>query len=178
MNGKFIAGSKLTSTHQHTAPCSDCPWRRDSIPGWLGGDTSKEFVRLGHSDDVYNCHVITNQQCAGLAVFRANVIKRCDPPNLRLPPTRTQCSAGTTSSWPTMRKAHSMNAELVHRLGEANAHLLEMQIQARRERKRQKRVSPATREALHLAEVAQRAALQACEATWSPRPSPVDASWL
>ncbi len=85
MAGKIIAGSTRTAKCQHTTPCSDCPWRRDSIPGWLGGYTPEEFVRLGHNDQTYNCHVITNQQCAGLAIYRANVVKRADPPNLRLP---------------------------------------------------------------------------------------------
>lgn len=52
--------------------------------------------------------------------------------------------------------------DLLRKLGEANAHLTEMQIQARRERKRQKRISPATREALKAAEQAQQTALAAC----------------
>lgn len=70
---------------QHTQPCSDCPMDRKSLPRWLGGHTADEYVRLAHSDHVVDCHVITNQQCAGMAIYRANVIKRCDPPNLRLP---------------------------------------------------------------------------------------------
>lgn len=88
MSGKMIAGSDRTSSKQHQTPCSDCPFRRDSVMGWLGGYEAQEFVRLGHNDQLYNCHTIINQQCAGLAVFRANVIKRCDPPLLRLPADR------------------------------------------------------------------------------------------
>jgi hypothetical protein len=87
--GKLISSDEgRASKKQHKTPCSDCPWRRDSVPGWLGGHEPQEFVRLGHNDQTYHCHVITNQQCAGLAIFRANVIKRCDPPNLRLPENR------------------------------------------------------------------------------------------
>lgn len=58
---------------------------RAALSGWLGGATPEEYVRLAHSDCVVNCHAIENQQCAGMAIYRANVVKRCDPPNLRLP---------------------------------------------------------------------------------------------
>lgn len=70
---------------QHTEPCSDCPMARTALPGWLGGATPNEYRVLAHSDMVVKCHVIANQQCAGMAIYRANVVKRCDPPNLVLP---------------------------------------------------------------------------------------------
>lgn len=70
---------------QHTTPCSDCPWARKSLPGWLGPHTVDEWLAIGHSDTTVPCHVIDNQQCAGIAIYRANVVKRCDPPNLKLP---------------------------------------------------------------------------------------------
>lgn len=31
-------------------PCNDCPFRRVSAPGWLGGGTGDEFVRGAFSD--------------------------------------------------------------------------------------------------------------------------------
>ncbi len=70
---------------QHKQPCSDCPMRRDALPGWLGGATPEEYARLCHSDETVDCHAITGQQCAGVAIYRKNVLKRCDPPNLMLP---------------------------------------------------------------------------------------------
>ena len=70
---------------QHTSPCGDCPWRRDSLPGWLGGSTAEQWHQTGHSDGVVLCHTIENAQCAGIAIYRANVVKRVDPPNLKLP---------------------------------------------------------------------------------------------
>jgi hypothetical protein len=86
LQGKLISSAEGgKSNKQHTQPCSDCPMRRDALPGWLGGSTPDEYVRLAHSDHPVNCHVITNQQCAGMAIYRANVVKRCDPPNLVLP---------------------------------------------------------------------------------------------
>lgn len=85
--GKLIASNlNNVSKRQHKVPCSDCPWRRDSLPGWLGGETVKDFVNMAHGEVQYNCHVIVNQQCAGMAVYRANVAKRChDPKTLHLP---------------------------------------------------------------------------------------------
>lgn len=70
---------------QHTTPCSDCPMTRTALKGWLGGATPDEYVRLAHSDHVVDCHAIKNTQCAGIAIYRRNVVKRCDPPNLVLP---------------------------------------------------------------------------------------------
>jgi len=70
---------------QHTQPCSDCPMATTALPGWLGGATPDEYVQLAHSDHVVDCHCIRGTQCAGMAIYRANVIKRCDPPNLNLP---------------------------------------------------------------------------------------------
>jgi hypothetical protein len=70
---------------QHTQPCSDCPMARTALPGWLGGSNPDEYVQLAHSDHLVPCHVISNQQCAGMAIYRKNVCKRVDPPGLRLP---------------------------------------------------------------------------------------------
>lgn len=69
---------------QHTAPCNDCPWRRDSLNGWLGGHSAEEFVRIAGSDIPYACHTVMNQQCAGMAVYRRNTLKMPRPPALIL----------------------------------------------------------------------------------------------
>lgn len=70
---------------QHVKPCSDCPMARTALNGWLGGATPEEYRRLAHSDYVVECHAIKNTQCAGMAIYRSNVVKRADPPNLKLP---------------------------------------------------------------------------------------------
>lgn len=86
MNRKLISTEEaVESDHQHTTPCSDCPWRRDSLNGWLGGHTPEEFLRIAHADTTYNCHAVTNQQCAGMAVYRRNTCKSTRPPMLTLP---------------------------------------------------------------------------------------------
>jgi len=65
---------------QHKSPCHDCPFKRTSIPGWLGGNTAVAFVGMAHSDARYNCHTLKESadqfwQCAGLATFRENICK-------------------------------------------------------------------------------------------------------
>lgn len=70
---------------QHTAPCSDCPWARDALNGWLGGASIDDWLRTAHSDTFVPCHTVGNQQCAGLAIYRRNVCKRVEPPLLALP---------------------------------------------------------------------------------------------
>lgn len=90
-NLKFIF-SKDAKPHpkQHRAPCSDCPFSRESVPGWLGSMSVEQWHRAAHSDCRIDCHTrkrndAEHWQCAGAAIYRANVIKRVDPPNLELP---------------------------------------------------------------------------------------------
>lgn len=73
--GKLITSNlNHVSNKQHKVPCSDCPFRRDSLPGWLGGELPEPFIySQAHGDGPYGCHVIVNQQCAGMAVYRANI---------------------------------------------------------------------------------------------------------
>lgn len=60
---------------QHKTPCHDCPFARAALAGWLGGDTPDEYVQLAHSDARIDCHTKIGPQCAGAAIYRANVIK-------------------------------------------------------------------------------------------------------
>lgn len=71
---------------QHRTPCSDCPWSRQALNGWLGGATIDQWVRTAHSDANVPCHALRGAQCAGIAIYRANVLKTPrDPAVLRLP---------------------------------------------------------------------------------------------
>lgn len=73
---------------QHTKPCPDCPWSRESLPGWLGGLAPREWILIAHGDGVIECHT-TDKQCAGAAIYRANVCKHPrDPSALSLKPNR------------------------------------------------------------------------------------------
>ncbi len=61
---------------QHRHPCSDCPWRRVAIKGWLGSEDSPEaWCQIAHSETWVECHKRDTRQCAGMAIFRANVFK-------------------------------------------------------------------------------------------------------
>lgn len=74
-------------------PCRECPWRKNSIPGWLGASTPLEFLDLSESEARMPCHLTvdyerddweeqikTAPQCAGRAIYFAN---RCKVPKNR-----------------------------------------------------------------------------------------------
>jgi hypothetical protein len=73
--------------------CSDCPFRRDSILGWLGDDVAENFVRgalADYADYPLPCHVDIDYKdpnwleaqypesalCAGALIFCRNNAKR------------------------------------------------------------------------------------------------------
>lgn len=73
-------------------PCVECPWRRDSTAGHLGPHSAEEWVEIAHGESAIACHITikSNQvdddgnaswaqpgmrQCAGAAIFRANIMK-------------------------------------------------------------------------------------------------------
>ncbi len=61
---------------QHSIPCSDCPWRRNAMKGWLGSEqTPEDWVRTAMGEVSVECHTHGNCQCAGISIFRANVCK-------------------------------------------------------------------------------------------------------
>lgn len=75
---------------QPTQPCSDCPWARASLPGWLGGASVEEWLTAAHGEEIIPCHTLVGPQCAGAAIYRRNVAKLVrDPEALKLPADRT-----------------------------------------------------------------------------------------
>lgn len=82
------------SSIQHKLPCHDCPFDRESLPGWLAGMTPQQYRDLAHSDAMIECHAIAGPQCAGAAIYRANVCKLCrDADVLSLPANRQRVFA-------------------------------------------------------------------------------------
>lgn len=65
----------VLATRQHTKPCSDCPLSRGSLPGWLGSDDPQTWLRMLHGETRIECHTLLGAQCAGAAIYRANVAK-------------------------------------------------------------------------------------------------------
>lgn len=73
---------------QHKKPCKDCPFRRKSLPGWLGDNDLEEFTLLSVSDEKMPCHLTPGDgaaldfemhpdasQCAGRGIFLSNMCK-------------------------------------------------------------------------------------------------------
>jgi hypothetical protein len=109
---QLVTGDRAKKTlRQHRRPCSDCPFARWSVRGWLGHMTPEEWMQLAHGEGTADCHT-TDKQCAGLAVYHANVCKvPRDPKALRLPVDRRLVFAssqeflehhngGIAKSWP------------------------------------------------------------------------------
>lgn len=71
------------------APCVECPLRRDSAPGYLGGYTPEMYLEILHSPASIACHsskgfhegvIETQAHCTGVAAYRANVGHICSVP--------------------------------------------------------------------------------------------------
>ena len=72
---------------QHKHPCSTCPFLRSSVPGELGGSPVQTFIGQCYGSFWIPCHEVidyddpnwkTNYntpQCAGAAIYRANVYR-------------------------------------------------------------------------------------------------------
>lgn len=79
---------------QHEKPCSDCPWARAALHGWLGGLSVDEWLAAAHGEANIECHALQGAQCAGAAIYRANMCKLPrDPDILRLPANRASVFA-------------------------------------------------------------------------------------
>lgn len=93
-------------------PCSDCPFRRKSMPGWLGAGSPESFLDCIQRDEPLPCHQTIDyddpawlekwtaqeggSMCAGALVFMANKLQR---PKTRgfptMPPDKDQVFANS-----------------------------------------------------------------------------------
>lgn len=62
--------------NQHRSPCPDCPWARRALPGWLGGGSVEGWLKRAHREERVDYHTLQGPQCAGMAIYRANVCKK------------------------------------------------------------------------------------------------------
>jgi hypothetical protein len=86
---RLVSGDEAEKMQtQHKKPCADCPFARTALPGWLGSMTVPEWLIAIHYDASIDCHCTTNMQCAGAAIFRANVCKIPHSTQLKLEPDR------------------------------------------------------------------------------------------
>ena len=49
-------------------PCKDCPFRKDTMEGWLGEDRMAEILQ----SDSFVCHKNTALQCAGHMLIKGH----------------------------------------------------------------------------------------------------------
>ena len=111
---KLISADEASvGARQPTEPCSDCPFARDALAGWLGTMSADDWVRAAHGESVIDCHAIVAEggtafQCAGAAIYRANVGKRCWPQTGALELPR---NTATVFASPAEFRAHHEEAE-------------------------------------------------------------------
>lgn len=87
----------IVTPKQHNKPCFDCPFGRISVPGWLAGSTPENWIAMAHGESRFECHTLLPHQCAGSAIYRANVCKDPrDPTLLRLRGNRKLVFASPT----------------------------------------------------------------------------------
>ncbi len=84
---------------QRTRPCDTCPFARTTAPKTLGGSSPETFVGQANGKFIIPCHChidysdpdwrlnsVTNaSQCAGAAIFRANLVIQQDGGLVKLP---------------------------------------------------------------------------------------------
>lgn len=73
---QLITGDQAKpSKVQHKLPCSDCPFARTALRGWLGDFTANDWVQMVRSESRIECHMKIGPQCAGAAIFRTHIMK-------------------------------------------------------------------------------------------------------
>lgn len=59
------------------------------MAGWLGSLSIEDWIAAAHGEAQVDCHTLIGAQCAGIAIYRANVYKRVrDPLAMHLPADR------------------------------------------------------------------------------------------
>lgn len=87
---------KAMNVEQHENPCTECAFRRDIVPGLLGGSPPETYIGQLLLPFWIPCHCQKNYrskatvygqvaECAGAAIMRANLGIRVPRPMLRLP---------------------------------------------------------------------------------------------
>jgi len=74
-------------------PCPECPYRKSSTPGYLGGNDPKEYAKALHLDTVVPCHMRSEYDedgtvdvvavCPGHLMAQKRVCKRTEHPEAK-----------------------------------------------------------------------------------------------
>jgi hypothetical protein len=75
-------------------PCNECPFRKESLSGWLGGfESPQELYKLALAEIPFSCHQPENLsdmedrsklQCAGRLAFAVKACKSFRDPELEM----------------------------------------------------------------------------------------------
>lgn len=106
---------------KHKTPCKQCPFRRKSLPGYLGASYPDEFLFLTiHADEHMPCHVAINYEkkdwqtkqlpnaahCAGSLIFMKNQCKQPVDAELRARKEQVEIDTETVFQWPSEFLTH------------------------------------------------------------------------
>ena len=64
-----------------TKPCNECPFRKDSLKGWLGGETAQSTFDMVKSETDFACHKTRSKKptemsrCRGFLLFTRKIAK-------------------------------------------------------------------------------------------------------
>lgn len=101
LKGQLSTADKAKVTKkQHTKACIDCPFGRLAVSGWLADKTPEEWIFCIHGEGRMECHTKLEAprvawQCAGAAIFRANVFKVPRDPKLLILPASDKLVFGS-----------------------------------------------------------------------------------
>lgn len=60
-------------------PCGECPFKKTSLKGWLGGITLEETLETANADQDFLCHASgrneVKRQCAGRLLYSSKTAK-------------------------------------------------------------------------------------------------------
>jgi hypothetical protein len=116
--------------NQHTTPCAECPFRRDIKPGLLGGSPVETYIGQSVLPFWLPCHCDKNYerktsqfkkvtQCAGTAIFRANIgVGQLMPDSLLSLPADREKVFGTMAEFVAHHKKIALGKAMVFLMGD------------------------------------------------------------
>lgn len=56
------------------SPCAECPFRKDSAPGWLGGETVQDTFAHIKGEGDFACHMTRHKRKADMSRCRGSLL--------------------------------------------------------------------------------------------------------
>ena len=81
MANKTINQNKTTEKIGHCQnPCKECPFKKNSLRGWLGGVSVADSIEIALSESDFHCHMTREtskvKHCAGRMLFASKTAKK------------------------------------------------------------------------------------------------------